>query len=297
MRLDSYDPGQFFDEMFEAQDRPRPGSALLAKKIHSLADGELLRHQRTAECALLDMGITFNVYGDAAGSEKIFPFDVVPRIVEAAEWVGIERGLKQRIFALNAFIDDVYHDQKILKDGVIPIELVLSAKSYVAQCAGFTPPKRIWCHVTGTDLVRDHDGKIYVLEDNLRCPSGVSYVLQNRQVMKRTFPQVFAESRVRPVDVYPSHLLEMLQHVRPPTPGADAPTVVLLTPGMYNSAYFEHSFLAQQMGIELVEGSDLVVKDGIVYMRTTRGLHRVDVIYRRIDDMFLDPLALWAVGG
>ncbi len=292
MLLDRYETGPFYDEMFRGPGAPRDGCAILARTLAQLPDDELGRRQRAAERALLHMGSTFNVYGHELGVEKILPFDMVPRIVEAAEWAALERGLVQRTRALNLFVDDVYHAQRILKDGVVPRELVESASSYLPQCRGLDLPRGIWCHVSGTDLVRDGDGLYYVLEDNLRCPSGVSYVLENRQVMKRTFPRVFDASRVRPVDQYPSRLLEMLQHVRPYD--ADQPTVVLLTPGPYNSAYFEHSFLAQQMGIELVEGSDLVVKDGFVFMRTTRGLARVDVIYRRIDDAFLDPKALRA---
>jgi uncharacterized circularly permuted ATP-grasp superfamily protein len=233
------------------------------------------------------MGITFNVYGDTAGTERIFPFDLVPRIVAASEWDHVERGLKQRIRALNLFLDDIYHEQKIVKDGVIPAEIIHSARCFRAPCVGINPPLGVWCHVTGTDLVRHRDGQIYVLEDNLRCPSGVSYVLANRVVMKRTFPQVFESSRIRPVDDYPSRLLDMLESLSPP--GVDSPRVVVLTPGIYNSAYFEHSFLAQQMGVELVEGRDLIVSDGLVWMRTTKGFERVDVIYRRIEDDFLDP--------
>jgi uncharacterized circularly permuted ATP-grasp superfamily protein len=233
------------------------------------------------------MGITFAVYGDEQGAEKIFPFDIVPRFVAAEEWHVIEQGLQQRIRALNLFIDDIYHDQQILKDGVIPSELILGASAFREACRGLNPPRGIWCHITGTDLVRHSDGKIYVLEDNLRCPSGVSYVLQNRLVMKRSFPQAFAESRVRPVIDYASRLYDTLRHLAPDH--VNDPTIVVLTPGIYNSAYYEHSFLAQQMGVELVEGRDLVVKGGFVYMRTTEGFQRVDVIYRRIDDDFLDP--------
>jgi uncharacterized circularly permuted ATP-grasp superfamily protein len=288
MQFTAYDTAGFFDEMFEADGRPRAGAALLVQRIHGLPAGELLRRQRASEQALLHMGITFNVYGDAAGTERIFPFDVIPRIVEAADWSLIERGLKQRIEALNLFIDDVYQAQHIINDGIVPPFLIPSAKCFLQPCVGLRPPRGIWCHVTGTDLVRDRDGQIYVLEDNLRCPSGVSYVLENRQVLKRTFPQVFEASRVRPVDDYPSRLLDMLQYLAPD--GVTAPTVVVLTPGIYNSAYFEHAFLAQQMGVELVEGRDLLVTDGFVFMRTTKGLQRVDVIYRRLDDDFLDPL-------
>ena len=289
INFEGYDTEDFHDEMQEADGNPRPGSALLAQRIESLPEGELLMRQRAAEQSMLQLGITFNVYGDESGTEKIFPFDIIPRIVEARDWEYIERGLKQRIRALNLFIDDIYHEQKIVKDGTVPEHMVSSAKNLLQPCVGIDPPRGIWCHITGTDLVRDRDGQLYVLEDNLRCPSGVSYVLENRQVLKRTFPQVFEASRVRPVDDYPGRLLETLQYLA--REGEVTPTVVVLTPGIYNSAYFEHAFLAQQMGIELVEGRDLVVADGWVLMRTTTGLQRVDVIYRRIDDDFLDPQA------
>lgn len=286
LNLKTYDAHSFYDELVEASGVPRMGAELLIECIASLREGELSRYQRAAEAAMYRMGVTFTVYGAAEGTEKILPFDVIPRIINAVEWRRIELGLKQRIHALNLFIDDIYHEQKILRDRVVPRDLILSATSYRAQCMGLDVPRGIWCHITGTDLVRDHDGQFYVLEDNLRCPSGVSYVLENRQVLKRTFPKVFEASRVRAVDHYPSHLLETLEYL-----GADgaSSTAVLLTPGVYNSAYFEHSFLAQQMGIELVEGKDLVVLDGFVHMRTTHGLQRVDVIYRRIDDDFIDP--------
>ncbi len=287
MTFAGYDTGGFYDELIDEAGNPRSGGELLVKKIESLEPGELLRRQTAAERSLFRMGITFNVYGDSQGTEKIFPFDVVPRIVPADEWDQIERGLKQRITALNLFIDDIYHHQKIVRDRVVPQEILLAATSYRGVCQDMNPPQGIWCHITGTDLVRDRDGRIYVLEDNLRCPSGVSYVLQNRQVMKRSFPQIFEASRVRPVDDYPSRLLSTLEHLAPQ--GNSAPTVVVLSPGVYNSAYYEHSFLAQQMGVELVEGRDLVVLDGAVQMRTTSGFQRVDVIYRRIDDDFLDP--------
>jgi uncharacterized circularly permuted ATP-grasp superfamily protein len=287
MQFKRYEIGDFFDEMFGEDGQPRASARTLVRNLECLPDGELLNRQRAAERALLHMGITFNVYGESAGVEKIFPFDLVPRIVHAAEWSRIERGLKQRISALNLFIDDLYHDQKILKDGIVPAAIVLASKAYRKQCAGFNPPRGIWCHVTGTDLVRHRDGQIYVLEDNLRCPSGVSYVLENRAVMKSMFPQVFAASKIRPVSNYPNRLRDMLEFLAPDQ--STEPRCVLLTPGIYNSAYFEHSFLAQQMGIELVEGRDLVMEDGYVCMRTTKGFERVDVIYRRIDDDFLDP--------
>ena len=286
--LQTYDVHDFYDELVQASGVPRAGAELLIECITSLREGELSRYQRAAEAAMYRMGVTFAVYGAAEGTEKILPFDVIPRIINATEWCRIELGLKQRIHALNLFLDDIYHEQKILRDGIVPRDLILSATSYRSQCVGLHVPRDIWCHITGTDLVRDRDGQFYVLEDNLRCPSGVSYVLENRQVLKRTFPKVFEASRVRAVDHYPSHLLETLEYL-----GADGapPTAVLLTPGIYNSAYFEHSFLAQQMGIELVEGKDLVIVDGFVHMRTTQGLQRVNVIYRRIDDDFLDPCA------
>jgi len=292
VRFSAYETTGFYDELFEPSGFPRPQAQLLINTIESLSDGQLLRYQHAADRLLLQMGITFNVYADSAGTERIFPFDLIPRIVTAPEWVRIERGLAQRIHALNEFIDDIYHEQKILKDGVIPREVIFSANSYRPQCQGLNPPRRIWCHITGTDLVRHTDGQYYVLEDNLRVPSGVSYVLENREVLKHIFPQVFEGLAVRPVNEYPSRLLEMLESIAPRS--VDRLCVVLLTPGMYNSAYFEHSFLAQQMGVQLVEGRDLTVRGGEVYMRTTTGLERVDVIYRRIDDDFLDPDAFRA---
>jgi uncharacterized circularly permuted ATP-grasp superfamily protein len=287
MRFDNYEVGGFYDEMFAPESSPRACARRLLDTLATFPAGEILNRQRAAERLLLQMGITFNVYGEQAGVEKIFPFDILPRIVSAEEWTRIERGLKQRIRALNLFIDDIYHSQKIIKDGIIPKEILFSATSYRKQCIGWNPPRGIWCHVTGTDLVRHGDGEIYVLEDNLRCPSGVSYVLENRQVMKSLFPAVFANARIRPVANYPLKLRDMLEYLSPDH--ISVPRVVLLTPGIYNSAYFEHSFLAQQMGVELVEGRDLIVDDGFVMMRTTKGFERVDVIYRRLDDDFLDP--------
>jgi uncharacterized circularly permuted ATP-grasp superfamily protein len=283
----SYDPGDFYDELIDADGAPRPGARLLVDRIDSLPPGQLALHQKAAEALLLRMGITFNVYGRDEGTEKIFPFDIIPRIVSGSDWEQIESGLKQRIFALNEFIQDIYNKKMILKDKVLPEDLILTSRTYRRECEGFTPPRGIWCHVTGTDLVRDRGGRFHVLEDNLRCPSGVSYVLENRQVLKRTFPQVFEASRVRPVDDYPTKLLETLEYLSPAN--VDSPTIGVLTPGIYNSAYFEHSFLSQQMGVELVEGRDLVVSDGFVHMLTTQGLKRVDVLYRRIDDDFIDP--------
>lgn len=289
MRFDRYETEGFYDELFDEQNQPRGGADVLIERINALPETELQRRQKAAELALLNLGITFNVYGNDAQIEKIFPFDIVPRIVQAKEWENLEKGLKQRITALNAFINDIYNDQKILKDGVVPADLVLTAEGFRKPCIGLQPPSGVWCHITGTDLVRHGDGQFYVLEDNLRCPSGVSYVLENRLIMKRTFPTVFDACSVQPVTDYPSRLLEMLQQMAPD--GVRSPMVVVWTPGIYNSAYFEHSFLAQQMGVPLVEGSDLVVHKGEVMMRTTKGLERVDVIYRRIDDDFMDPNA------
>lgn len=290
--VDGYDPGGFFDEMFDEQLRPRAGCDRLLSRIRELPPEEILLRQRAADRALLQLGITFNVYGEDEGAERIFPVDLVPRIIAGSEWDVLERGLKQRITALNLFIDDVYHDGKILKDQIIPADLVIGARSFRRQVMGFDPPRGIWCHITGTDLVRGSDGVMYVLEDNLRCPSGVSYVLQNRQIMKQTFPQVFGQTPIRPVDDYCSRLLATLSHLMEGRLGE--PRVALLTPGVFNSAYFEHSFLAQQMGVELVEGQDLVVADDCVYMRTTAGFERIDVLYRRIDDDFIDPKAFRA---
>ncbi len=289
MDLSAYQLDGFFDELFAGPDQPHPGAKLLIEKIESLSQEDLLAKQQAAEIMLLQMGITFAVYGNEAGAEKIFPFDIIPRIVDGKEWERVEAGLKQRIFALNAFIDDIYHEQRIIKDKVVPGDVVFSSKTFRKECAGFSPPKNIWCHVTGTDLVRDKDGTFYVLEDNLRCPSGVSYVLENRQVLKRTFSSVFEKSHVRPVDDYPNRLLDTLEYLVPEY--VASPTIGVITPGIYNSAYFEHSFLARQMGVELVEGQDLVVHDGFVHMRTTKGLQKIDVLYRRIDDDFIDPLA------
>jgi uncharacterized circularly permuted ATP-grasp superfamily protein len=287
VRFSGYETGGFYDEMFSDVDEPRPHARSLVEFIDSLPGGELLQRQKAAELLLWQMGITFNVYGDSAGTEKIFPFDILPRVIAGSEWRVLEKGLKQRIRALNLFIDDIYHQRKIVSDGVIPAEVIESAESLRPQCQNLDPPHGIWCHITGTDLVRGGDGQVYVLEDNLRVPSGVSYVLQNRAVMKQTFPQLFEALRIRAVDDYPSRLLHMLESLAPPR--TNAPRVAVLTPGIYNSAYFEHSYLAQQMGCQLVEGRDLVVIDKHLKMRTTKGFENVDVLYRRVDDDFLDP--------
>ncbi len=286
--FEDYQLQGFYDENIDSTNAPRRSAKLLSRMLETLTSEELVAIQNSADKSFFDLGITFTVYADEMGTEKIFPFDIIPRIIEAQEWERLERGLKQRIHALNLFIDDIYNDQKILDDGVVPRELVEGSPGFFKECMGIKPPQRVWCHITGTDLVRDSDGTFYVLEDNLRCPSGASYVLANRQILKRIFPQVFARSKVRNIEDYPSLLLEMLYEVAPERPGR--PSVVLLTPGCFNSAYYEHVFLAQQMGIPLVEGTDLVVDEGYVYMRTTKGLERVDVIYRRINEDFLDPL-------
>ena len=289
MRFDNYDTNGFYDELFLADGGPRPEFQHLVERINSLPPGGFESRQQAAERNLMRMGITFNVYGDNRGQERILPFDLVPRLVSAKEWNWIERGLKQRVRALNLFIDDLYHEQKIVKDRVVPEEIIRSAQGFRKECIGLDPPRRVWSHITGTDLVRNADGQIHVLEDNLRVPSGVSYVLQNRTVLKQTFPNVIRGLGVRGVNGYPGRLLGVLKDVA--TTQARRVRVAVLTPGTYNSAYFEHSFLAQQMGVELVEGRDLVVENDTVFMRTTAGLERVHVIYRRIDDDFLDPLA------
>ncbi len=283
--FDAYDPGSFFDEMFSAPDQVRAHCIPLVQKLNSLAGADVLRRQAAAEKALLSLGITFSVYKDGQGTDRVFPFDIIPRLIAAAEWERVERGLRQRIQALNLFLDDIYNKARILDDGIVPRNIVEGSRGFLKEMRGCSPPRGIWCHVTGTDLIRHEDGKFYVLEDNLRVPSGVSYVLENREVMKRTFPAVFQDLGVRPVYDYPYHLLRMLQHMS----AESDPVVAVITPGIYNSAYFEHSFLAQQMGVQLVEGRDLAVLDDRVCMRTTRGWRKIDVLYRRIDDVFLDP--------
>lgn len=290
MRFDDYRTEGFFDELFGLEGQPREGAAPIVEAINQLPINELKKRQKAAEVALFKLGITFNVYSDNKGQEKIFPFDIIPRIIQAKEWEVVNAGLKQRIHALNLFISDIYNERKILKDKVIPEDLVLGADSFRKQVVGFKPYKDIWIHVTGTDLIRDEKGDFFVLEDNLRCPSGVSYVLENRDVLKKNFPKAFKTMKVQPVHDYPEKLLDTLVNMSP----KDNPLVVVLTPGSYNSAYFEHAFLAQQMGVLLVEGRDLVVQNNLVKVRTTKGFETVDVIYRRIDDDFIDPKAFKA---
>jgi uncharacterized circularly permuted ATP-grasp superfamily protein len=286
----NYPVNGFFDELICLSGEPRKGSELLFAHLDSLSEVELQERKTTADAAILSMGITFTVYSESEGSiDRAWPFDIIPRIITLQEWGRIERGLRQRVKALNLFIDDLYHDQRIVKDGIFPAELLGDSKNFRPECVGVNPPQGVWAHICGSDLVRDSNGVIYVLEDNLRVPSGVSYMLENRQVMKRVLPELFENYNIAPVDDYPSQLYQCLVSL---SPRSDSPNVVVLTPGIYNSAYFEHAYLAQQMGVELVEGTDLVVDDDdVVYMRTIEGLERVDVIYRRIDDLFLDPEA------
>ncbi len=286
--FDHYALDGFYDEMFLADKAPRPHYKSLYATLDSLNARTFKQRAQMAEVSLMNQGVTFTVYGDGQGLEKTMPVDLVPRIITHDEWARMERGLVQRLRALNLFLHDIYHDQKILKDGVVPRALVVNARHFRREFLGADVPKGIYVHICGTDLVRDDKGDYYILEDNLRSPSGVSYVLQNRMLMTRIFPGLFRENRVLAVDHYCSQLLANLRYLSPRA--GDDPTVVLLTPGEFNSAYFEHAFLAQQMGIDLVQGRDLYVENNCVWMKTTRGPQRVDVIYRRIDDDFLDPL-------
>jgi uncharacterized circularly permuted ATP-grasp superfamily protein len=282
-----YQVGEFFDEMFAAPQVVRSHYAKVFERFKEMADEEFERKRVLAASTFLSQGITFTVYNDDQGTERIFPFDLVPRIIPAQEWDLIERGLVQRITTLNLFLHDIYHAQNVLRDRVIPKEIVWEAVHFRPEFMHFDVPKNIYLHICGTDLIRDQDGNYLVLEDNARCPSGISYVVENRQAMKRVFPNLFAKYRVRPVEDYSQELLNVLRYIAPE--GRSEPTVVLLTPGVFNSAYYEHSFLARSMGIEIVEGRDLVAYGGKVFMRTTKGLKPVDVIYRRINDDFLDP--------
>ena len=285
----NYETGGFYDEMFVAPGVARPHYAKLFQTLAGMAPEHFNERRKLADLSFLMQGITFTVYSDGAGTERLFPFDLIPRIVPHAEWERVERGLTQRVLALNLFLQDVYGPQKILADKRVPRELIYSCKHFQQEMLGLKPPRGIFAHIGGIDLIRDSkSGEYVVLEDNVRTPSGVSYVLENRLVMTRTLPEAFHAYGVLPVNHYPMELCRILQSLSP-RPGSPA-EVVLLTPGPYNSAYFEHSFLAQQMGIELVEGRDLIVENNVVFMKTIYGLRRVDVIYRRVDDEFLDPL-------
>jgi uncharacterized circularly permuted ATP-grasp superfamily protein len=284
-----YDTGTFFDEMFSEPQSPRPHYARIFEEFAGMLPTQFEQYRQLADFAFLLQGVTFTVYSDGQGTERLFPFDLVPRILPRSEWDRIEQGLSQRVLALNLFLRDVYGPQRILKDRKIPRSLLYSSRHFHREMIGVEAPRGIYTHVAGIDLVRDSKtGDFLVLEDNVRTPSGVSYVLENRMVMTRTFPRAFQNQQVLPIHHYPAELCQILRSL---APRAGNPVVVVLTPGIYNSAYFEHSFLAQQMGVELVEGRDLVVDGDVVYMKTIRGLTRVDVIYRRLDDEYLDPLA------
>ncbi|WP_455202333.1 circularly permuted type 2 ATP-grasp protein [Kaarinaea lacus] len=289
IRWKDYKTTGLYDELIQSAGRPRNWARPLCRYFSSMKDDELVDRRTASELAIQTMGITFTVYSEEEGNiDRAWPFDIIPRIITKEEWHRIEKGLKQRVRALNLFINDIYHKQKIIKDGVFPSEILAKSKNFRKQCVGVKPPLNVWAHICGSDLVRDADGTVYVLEDNLRVPSGVSYMLENRQVMKRVYPELFEHYDIQPVDDYTSKLYDCLRALSPRK--IDNPEIVVLTPGIYNSAYFEHSYLAQEMGAELVEGSDLIVgDDDCVYMRTVEGLERVDVIYRRIDDWFLDP--------
>ncbi|MEM1231541.1 MAG: circularly permuted type 2 ATP-grasp protein [Pseudomonadota bacterium] len=284
----SYDTAALWDELIAANGRARPGAGPLRRMLAGLSDDDLEARRAAAEATIRTMGITFTVYSEEAGRgiDREWPFDIIPRLIRRSEWDTIAEGLKQRVKALNRFIDDVYHEQRALKDGVIPAEFVLKSKEFRPQCQGIDPPHGVWSHICGSDLVRDSDGQMYVLEDNLRVPSGVSYMLENREVMKRVMPELFENYSVHPVDNYADQLSKTLHSLS----SERQPRVAVLTPGIYNSAYFEHAYLAQAIAAHLVEGSDLIVRsDKCVYMKTVDGLVKVDVIYRRIDDLFLDP--------
>jgi uncharacterized circularly permuted ATP-grasp superfamily protein len=278
----------FFDEMFTTEGHSRESYASLLSKLLELPAQEIQRRQSAADLSFLNQGITFTVYGHEDSTEKIFPYDLIPRIITDQEWRKVDLGLKQRIEALNLFLGDLYGSAKILRDKVVPADLIYSCKHFRREMIGVQVPRGVYISIVGSDLVRTDGGEFAVLEDNLRVPSGVSYMLVNRMIMKRVFPMLFKDYGVKPIDYYGQALLNTLRSLSPQD--RPNPRVVLLTPGVYNSAYFEHAFLARQMGIELVEGRDLLVHDNVVYTKTTSGLHRVDVIYRRIDDDFIDPL-------
>jgi uncharacterized circularly permuted ATP-grasp superfamily protein len=287
--LDRYDPGDFYDEAFRGAGLPRPHYRPLVRTLGPMTAREVGERRMRLDRAFMNQGVTFTVYKDDAGIERIFPFDPMPRIVTRRKWERIEAGLRQRIFALNAFVHDVYHRQEIVRAGRVPADLVLMNDAYLPEMIGHDPPLNVYSHIIGVDIVRVSEDEFYVLEDNLRTPSGVSYMLENRETMMHLFPELFSSHRVAPVGQYPELLLRTLQAVAPPACSGD-PKVAVLTPGIYNSAFFEHSFLADQMGVELVEGQDLFVEDSCLYMRTTQGRERLDVLYRRIDDAYLDPL-------
>ncbi len=284
----TYDSGSFFDELLTPRGKPRVAARRAVNLLRTFSQDEVSARVAEAELAIKDMGISFTIYSEGKNIDRAWPFDIIPRVISAREWKQVSRGLAQRCRALNAFIQDVYNRQKILKAGVVPAEIILESGNYLPQCAGMSPRFGVWAHICGSDLIRDKDGKLYVLEDNLRVPSGVSYMLENREITKRVLPELFENYNILPVDDYPSRLYSTMASLSPRY--GRRPCIVVLTPGIYNSAYFEHSFLAREMGAELVEGPDLFVDDDdCVYMRTVDGPERVDVIYRRVDDTFLDP--------
>ncbi len=283
----SYDTGEYYDELLGKDGLPRPSAEPLWRHFEGLGAEGLVERQEAADREIRAVGVTFTVYDGTTGVDRPWPFDIIPRVISSQEWHHVETGLVQRLNALNLFIDDVYHDQRSVTAGVVPADLVTGSPNFRPECVGVDPPGGIWAHICGSDLVRDADGTIYVLEDNLRVPSGMSYLLENRMVTKHVFPEMFRHYSIEPVDPYIGRLANLLASVSP-APGD--PTIVVMTPGIHNSAYFEHAFLAQQLGVELVEGNDMVVADDdCVYVQTIDGLQRVDVIYRRIDDLFLDP--------
>ncbi|MCB1690362.1 MAG: circularly permuted type 2 ATP-grasp protein [Halioglobus sp.] len=286
----NYRADAFYDELIAASGKPRVAARRVVKLLQSLPKEEMASRRTAAELAIREMGVSFTIYSEGKNIDRAWPFDIIPRVISARDWAQVSRGLAQRSRALNCFIDDIYNKQKILADGVVPAEIVLDSGNYKPQCAGVSPLHGAWAHICGTDLVRDQRGRFFVLEDNLRVPSGVSYMLENREITKRVLPELLENYSIQPVDDYPSRLHATLSSLSPR--GARRPCIVVLTPGIYNSAYFEHAFLAQRMGAELVEGNDLFVDDDdCVYMRTVDGPLRVDVVYRRIDDDFLDPEA------
>jgi len=294
MRFDgsNYDAGRFYDELVDADGSARPHAAKLVEYFSTMHPKELVARQRAVDRTIVDMGISFTIYSEGDNIDRAWPLDIIPRAITSTEWDRTEAGLVQRVRALNLFIDDLYNDRRIIKDRVVPAELIDSSRNYLEPCMGHSPRHGVWANVCGSDLVRGGDGTIYVLEDNLRVPSGVSYMLENRNVIKRVFPSLFQNHRVRPVSEYPTSLSAMLESIAPESSPNAKPAIVVLTPGIYNSAYFEHSYLARTMGAELVEGGDLVVgDDDCVYVRSIDGLSRVDTIYRRIDDVFMDPEA------
>ncbi|MEP3348398.1 MAG: circularly permuted type 2 ATP-grasp protein [Marinomonas sp.] len=285
-----YQSSDFFDELIDKDGTPRSPAKQLLGYLDSLTEEELEKRRTTAEATIQEMGISFTVYTEEGNIDRAWPFDIVPRTIKASDWKIAEAGLKQRLKALNLFIDDLYHDQNVIKDGIIPEHIIKDSKNFRPECVGVSPAYGVWAHICGTDLVRDENGDFFVLEDNLRVPSGVSYMLENRAITKRVLPELFENESILPVDSYTSQLFDTLVSLSPRD--IENPEIVVLTPGIYNSAYFEHAFLAQQMGAELVEGSDLFVdSDDCVYMKTIDGPERVDVIYRRIDDLFIDPEA------